>query len=316
MNFLIESEQEDVRKDHSLWVEKYRPHTLAEYVGNDSLKSKVKQYIETNDVPHLLLYGTAGTGKTTIAKLIAGNIKCDMLYINASDENGIDTIRVKIKNFACNIGFNPLKVIILDEADGLTPAGQGALRNTMETYSQHTRFILTCNYHERIVEPILSRCQAFAVNPPSKNDVAAKLVGILKAENVEFDKKDIVLIVQSHYPDIRAVINTAQRNVIEGKLQLAKEDVLQGDIKTRLLDYLKSGDGESFNNIRQLMADNSVRNFSDFYSYLFEKVDEFAPNNTTEAVVILADSQFQDAQVVDKEIAFAACIIKLLKAIK
>jgi len=316
MNFFVESEPEDIRKDHSLWVEKYRPHTLAEYVGNDSLKSKVKQYIETNDVPHLLLHGTAGTGKTTIAKLIANNIKCDMLYINASDENGIDTIRVKIKNFACNIGFNPLKVIILDEADGLTPAGQSALRNTMETYSQHTRFILTCNYHERIVEPILSRCQTFAVNPPSKNDVAAKLVGILKAENVEFDKKDIVLIVQSHYPDIRAVINTAQRNVIDGKLQLAKEDVLQGDIKTRLVDFLKSGDKDAFNNIRQLMADNSIRNFSDFYSYLFEKVDEYAPNNTTEAVVILADSQFQDAQVVDKEIAFAACIIKLLKAIK
>lgn len=315
MSFLIDTEETDTRQEHSLWAEKYRPHTLAEYVGNDTLKSKVKQYISENDVPHLLLYGSAGTGKTTIAKLITKNIKCDVLYINASDENGIDTIRVKIKNFACNIGFNPIKVIILDEADGLTPAGQSALRNTMETYSQHTRFILTCNYHERIIEPITSRCQAFAINPPSKNDVAAKLVGILKAENVEFDKKDIVLIVQSHYPDIRAVINTAQRNVIDGKLQLAKEDVLQGDIKTRLVDFIKSGDKDSFNNIRQLMADNSIRNFSDFYTYLYEKMDEYAPKNIAEVLIILDEHQFKDASVVDKEICFMACISKLLKTL-
>lgn len=115
MNFLAEEKSDPVVNNHSIWVEKYRPSVLSDYVGNDTLKAKVKQYIETNDIPHLLLYGSAGTGKTTLAKLITNSIKCDMLYINASDENGIDTIRVKIKNFACNIGFNPLKVIVLDE---------------------------------------------------------------------------------------------------------------------------------------------------------------------------------------------------------
>ena len=314
MNFLIDAEPEDTRPDHTIWAEKYRPHTLAEYVGNDTLKAKVKQYITSNDIPHMLFHGGAGTGKTTLAKLIVASIKCDSLYINASDENGIDTIRTRIKNFACNIGFQPLKVIILDEADGLTPAGQAALRNTMETYSAHTRFILTCNFHERIVEPIQSRCQSFGVTPPSKNEVAVKLLTILNTEKVKFEKKDIALIVQSHYPDIRAVINIAQRNVIEGELKLTKEDVLVGDIKTKLVELLKRGG--AFNEIRQLMADNGIKNFSDFYTYLYEKVEDYAKDSVADVVVILADAQFQDAAVVDKEIGFMACIHKILKAIQ
>jgi len=146
---------------------------------------------------------------------------------------------LKIKNFACNIGFNPLKVIILDEADYFTPAAQAGLRNMMETFSEHTRFILTCNFHERIIEPIHSRCQSFGVTPPSKKDVAANLVNILKNENVSFDKDGVVLLVNTHYPDIRAVINTAQRNVVNGELKLAKEDILEGDVKAKIIEMLK-----------------------------------------------------------------------------
>lgn len=317
MNFLAEEKSESVVNNHSIWVEKYRPSVLSDYVGNDTLKAKVKQYIETNDIPHLLLYGSAGTGKTTLAKLITNSIKCDMLYINASDENGIDTIRVKIKNFACNIGFNPLKVIILDEADYFTPAGQAGLRNVMETFSEHTRFILTCNYHERIIEPIVSRCQSFAITPPTKKDVAISLSNILKKENVKFDKDGVVLLVNTHYPDIRAVINTAQRNVIDGVLTLAREDVLEGDIKAKMIEMLKdSNKKQAFTNIRQLLADNSVKSFADFYTVLFEKVDEYAPDNAADVIIIIADGQFQDASVVDKEICFMATIIKLLRAIK
>ena len=317
MNFLAEEKSEPVVNNHSIWVEKYRPSVLSDYVGNDTLKAKVNQYIETNDIPHLLLYGSAGTGKTTLAKLITNSIKCDMLYINASDENGIDTIRVKIKNFACNIGFNPLKVIILDEADYFTPAGQAGLRNVMETFSEHTRFILTCNYHERIIEPIVSRCQSFAITPPTKKDVAVSLSNILKKENVKFDKDGVVLLVNTHYPDIRAVINTAQRNVIDGTLTLAREDVLEGDIKAKMIEMLKdSNKKQSFTNIRQLLADNSVKSFADFYTVLFEKVDEYAPDNVADVIIIIADGQFQDASVVDKEICFMATIIKLLRAIK
>ena len=317
MNFLINDNSEPEVSTHTIWTERYRPSKLEDYVGNETLKAKIKQYIETNDIPHLLLYGGAGTGKTTLAKLITNSIKCDMLYINASDENGIDTIRVKIKNFACNIGFNPLKVIILDEADYFTPAGQAGLRNTMETFSEHTRFILTCNYHERIIEPIQSRCQAFAIHPPAKKDVAANLVNILKKENVQMDKDGVILLVNTHYPDIRAIINTAQRNVVNGVLTLAREDVLEGDIKAKIIEMLKdSNKKQAFTNIRQLLADNSVKSFADFYTVLFEKVNEYAPDNVADVIIIIADGQFQDASVVDKEICFMATIIKLLRAIK
>jgi replication factor C small subunit len=300
-----------------LWCERYRPISLEQYVGNDTLKTKIKQYIDTNDIPHLLLYGTAGTGKTTLAKLLTNSIKCDTLYINASDENGIDTVRVKIKNFASNIGFNPLKVIILDEADYFTPAAQAGLRNTMETFSSHTRFILTCNYHERIIEPIQSRCQTFCVTPPTKKDVAAKLVAILKKENVVFDKEGVILLVNTHYPDIRAIINTSQRNVIDGVLKLAKEDVLEGDVKVKVVEFLKIEDSqESFAAIRQLLADYGIKNFADFYTVLFEKVDEYAPSNVADVIIILADGQFQDVSVVDKEICFMSTVIKILRTIK
>ena len=316
MNFLEEEKSEPAVNNHSIWCERHRPSKLEDYVGNDTLKAKVKQYIETNDIPHLLLYGSAGTGKTTLAKLITNSIKCDMLYINASDENGIDTIRVKIKNFACNIGFNPLKVIILDEADYFTPAAQAGLRNTMETFSEHTRFILTCNYHERIIEPIQSRCQSFAIHPPTKKDVAANLVNILKKENVKMDKDGVILLVNTHYPDIRAIINTAQRNVVDGVLTLAREDVLEGDIKAKIVEMLKNDDKkQAFADIRQLIADNSIKNFADFYTILFEKVEEYAPNNIADVIIILADGQFQDASVVDKEICFMSTIIKIIRTI-
>ena len=137
---------------HSLWVEKYRPTDLSTYVGNEHLKEKVKVYLESEDVPHLLLFGKAGTGKTTLAKIVVNNIDCDYMYINASDENKVDDVRNKIKTFASSVGFKSLKVIILDECDYLTPNAQAALRNLMETFSKHCRFILTCNYVERIID--------------------------------------------------------------------------------------------------------------------------------------------------------------------
>jgi replication factor C small subunit len=174
-------EQAPEKVNNSLWVEKYRPNILDNYVGNESLKEKIKLYIEKGEIPHLLLYGKAGTGKTTLAKLIVKSIDCDYMIINASDENGVDTIREKIKSFSSSMGFKPFKILILDEADYLTANGQAALRNVMETFSGHCRFILTCNYVDRIIPPIQSRCQAFQIIPPTKKDVAIQISNILNA---------------------------------------------------------------------------------------------------------------------------------------
>ncbi len=154
------------KSSNTLWVERHRPVKLEDYIGNDLLKAKVEQYIVDNDIPHLLLYGTAGTGKTTLAKLITRSIPCDCLYLNASSENRIDDVRTKVHSFAANLGFHDRKIIILDEADYITPAAQAALRNLMETFSMNTRFILTCNFQERIIDPILSRSQPFQIVPP------------------------------------------------------------------------------------------------------------------------------------------------------
>lgn len=315
--FLEEEQSATPAKENTIWCEKYRPKTLAEYVGNDALKAKVAQYIAEQDIPHLLFYASSGTGKTSLAKLITSAIKCDVMYINASDENSIETVRTKIKGFASSIGFNDLKVVILDEGDYLSPAAQAGLRNLMETFSVSTRFILTGNYQERIIEPILSRLQPFQVIPPNKKDVAALLLRILLAEKVSFDKESIVAIVQAHYPDIRAVINTAQRCVVGGVLTLDRTAAVANDTKSKVVEILTNPDRKSaLKNIRQLLADSNIRDFTDFYAFLYEKVDVYAPNHVPLVILELADGQYKDAVVVDKEINFCSCIIRVLNAMK
>ena len=301
-------------REHYLWVEKYRPDSLDTYIGNEHLKNKVKLYLESEDVPHLLLYGKAGTGKTTLAKIITNKIECDCLYINASDENNVDNVRNKIKTFASSIGFKPLKVVILDEADFLTPNAQAALRNLMETFSKHCRFILTCNYVERIIDPIQSRCQSYKIVPPSKKEVALHLKTILDTENVTFNLDDMALLVNSGYPDIRRVINSAQRQVVEGKLKIDVSSIIQNDYKIQLLDKLSNG--SKLSELRQLIADNSITDYSELYRLLYDEVDNFSKGKSEECILIIAEAQFQDTNVVDKEINFMSMLIRLQRLIR
>jgi len=306
-----------MQNEHTLWVEKYRPSDLENYIGNDQLKSKVKVYLESGDLPHLLLYGKAGTGKTTLAKLLVNNIDCDYLYINSSDENNVETVRSKVKNFASTMGFKDYKIIILDECDYITPNAQAALRNLMETFSKHCRFILTCNFVERIIDPIQSRCQTFQVIPPNKNDVAKHLHNILTQEGVSYDREDLAILVNSGYPDIRRVINGAQRQSVVGKLEIDKQSIVENDYKLKLLEILEKQDKKSaFKNIRQLIADSKVTDFADLFRLLYDEVDIYGKGHVADCILIIAKYELSDAQVVDKEINAMAMLIEILSVIK
>ena len=302
---------------HSLWVEKYRPSSMDTYIGNEHLKSKVSIYLESGDLPHLLLFGRAGTGKTTLAKLLVNNIDCDYLYINASDENSVDVVRDKVKNFASTLGFQEMKIIILDECDYITPNAQAALRNLMETFSKHCRFILTCNYVERIIDPIQSRCQSFQIIPPDRKQVAQHLSNILDNENVKYELDNVVTIVNGGYPDIRRVINGAQRQVVNNELVIDKNTIIQNDYKLQVLEILEKQDKKnSFKNIRQLLADSKVTDFSDLFRLMFDTVDDWGKGHIAECILILSKYQQSDAVVVDKEINIMAMFVEIIGKIK
>ena len=301
-------------KQHTLWIEKYRSNNLDEYIGNDAIKSRIADCIAKNDIPHLIFAGSAGTGKTTLAKLIVKNIQCDYLYINASDENGIDTIRDKVKGFASTASFQPIKIVILDEADFLTQPAQAALRNLIEEYSAYTRFILTCNYVERLIEPLQSRCELHMLKPPTKGAVAKHVcTNILDTEGVTYDVQDVVTIVNLFYPDVRSIIKTLQQNVKDNKLTITTID---DNWCKPLVEILKKRDSKAWYQVRQLVADAQVDDFQTAYRYMFDNLSEFSYGNDAQLSVILDDFIWRAGVVPDKEINFAACIAKVLETNK
>ena len=274
-------------------------------------------YLESGDLPHLLLYGKAGTGKTTLAKILVNNIECDYLYINASDENSVDTVRNKVRGFASTMGFKDYKIIILDECDYITPNAQAALRNLMETFAHHCRFILTCNFVERIIDPIQSRCQSFQVIPPSKKEVALHIHNILKEESIASKMNDVAGLVNAGYPDIRRVINSTQRQVVDGMLVVDKQSLVESDYKMKLLEIIKKENRkDAFKSVRKLLADSQVTDFAELYKLMYDEVDLYGTGHIAECILIIAKYQLSDSQVVDKEINAMAMIIELLGVIK
>ena len=293
-----------------LFVEKYRPQDLDSFIGDQTVRNKIQEYLKEGTLQNLLLFGPAGTGKTSLAKLIVKQLGADHLYINASDERGIDTIRDKIVPFASSIGFNGLKVVILDESDYLTAQAQATLRNVIETFSSSCRFIFTCNYLDRIITPLQSRCMAFGITPPSKKEVGQHVLQICESEGINYTKEDLGQIIITHYPDIRKILNTLQGSLKNKKLILDSKSLINTDFENKVVQGLKNK--IKINDIRQIIADSGATQFESLFRCLYDNVEEYT-TNIGNAIIIIAQYQYEYTFVVDKEICVAAMLNKLLK---
>ena len=298
-------------KDHGLLVEKYRPTNIDNYVGNESIKKSISNYISQNDIQNLIFYGPAGTGKTTLAKLIVKNIECDYIYINASDERGIETIRDKVSGFASTMSFKPLKVVILDEADFLTIQAQASLRNVIETFSRTTRFILTCNFIERIIDPLQSRCQTLKVIPPSKLDIVKHLKKVTDKEEIKVHVDDLAIVVNNNYPDVRKMLNTIQVSTTDNTLNLDTTALVSSNYMTKVLKELID-DRPKFNTIRQIIVDANVQDFEELYRYLYDNAHTFALGKEGMVAYHINEYSYQSNFRIDKEINCMALINQLI----
>ena len=303
--------------EHVLWVESHRPKTIGDCILPERLKKPFQEYVNQGNIPNLLLAGGPGVGKTTVAKAMCNEIGCDYLVINGSDESGIDTFRVKIKNYASSMSLSGgRKVIIIDEADYLNPnSTQPALRNAIEEFASNCSFIFTCNYKNRIIDPLHSRCAVidFSLKASEKAQMAKDFFGrikqILQSESVSFDDKVVAELVKKHFPDFRRVINELQRYSQFGKIDAG---VLAQIANVSIAEIVKHMKEKDFGAIRKWVASgdfdaNAV--FRQIYDALY---DVLKPQSIPQAVLIIADYQYKQAFVADGEINLVACLVELM----
>ncbi len=296
--------------ENSLLVEKYRPSTLENYVGNENIKKSIAKYLDQNDIQNLIFYGPAGTGKTTLAKIIVKNLDCDHLYINASDERGIETIRDKVQGFAMVASFKPLKVVILDEADFLTIQAQASLRNIIETFSRTTRFIMTCNFVERIIDPLQSRCHVLKIVPPTKKDVARHLAWVLDQEKIRYEMQDLVPLINQYYPDLRKCINTIQLSTIDNDLKLDQSILVSSNYIDKVINELSNK--ANFKTVRQIIADANVDDFDELFKSLYTKASKYLPGKEGTATILINEHQYKSNFRIDKEINIMSLIQQII----
>ncbi len=305
-----------------LWVEEYRPKTVDDCILPQSLKTLFKSFIDKGELSNLLFSGTPGIGKTTVAKALCEQLNCDWIMINGSEEGGIDVLRDKIKNFASTVSLSGgKKVVILDEADYLNPQStQPALRGFIEEFHKNCRFILTCNFKNRIIEPLHSRFSniEFKINSKDKPKLASKLferaISILKENNVDYNDKVLAQLVKKHFPDFRKVINELQRYSVSGSIDVGILTNITNENLKSLMKLLKEKDfTETRKWVTQNLDNDPVRIFRSIYDNLY---DNLQPETIPHAVLILADYQYKSAFVADQEINFTACLTEIMSQVK
>lgn len=300
-----------------LWVEKWRPKTIDGYVFRDDHQRKqIETWIKDKSIPHLLLSGVAGIGKTTLAKILINELGIedyDVLEINASRTNSVDDVRDKITNFVQMIPFGPFKVVLLDEADYLSPNAQAALRGVMEEYHQTARFILTCNYPNRIIPALHSRCQGFHVERTDLTEYTARVATVLVEENVEFDLETLDLYVKAAYPDLRKCLQLLQQNSQDGKLVSPNQsDSGVADWKFDMIELFKAG---KITEARKLLCGKlRAEEMEEVFSWLYNNLDIFGSDeNQEKAIMIIKQALVDHALIIDPEINLAACLVKLAR---
>lgn len=300
-----------------IWTEKYRPKNIKEYVFRDHVQKKqIENWIKEGNIPHLLLSGVAGVGKTTLAKVLINELgieEYDVLHINASRENNVDTVRDKIVNFIQMIPFGPFKVVLLDEADYLTPNAQAILRGVMETYSDHSRFILTCNYPNRIIPAIHSRCQGFHVEKVDQTEFTARAATVLVEENVEFDLDTLDTFIKTTYPDLRKCLNTLQQNVINNKLVSPNIESDSSDYKFEMVELFKQGDIMSARKL--LCSKAAAEEIPGIFRWCYDNIDLFGSSEEQKdsAIIIIKQGLVDHALCADHEINLSATLVKLAR---